>query len=114
MIELINQLQFTKEYWDIRKYYLDTLPKDVEYLAYSLNNNLEIVECRGIVNYEERWNYHNNYDDGDYELFVIVNNIKRKGWFSLKREDVVAFQKVNIEIWKTTLLNELNRLNRLS
>lgn len=92
------------------KDYLKILKDNTEYDAWTLNDKLEVVKCKGIIENNGSWNYHNNYDDSENEMFVIIDKRKVKKWFSLNKEEVVKIQQENISKWKLILEQELSRL----
>jgi len=94
--------------------YLKVLKEKTEYDAWTLNEKLEVVKCKGIIENNGSWNYHNNYDDSENEMYVIINNQKIKKWFSLNKEDVIKVQQGNILKWKNVLQEELKRLEVIS
>ena len=89
------------------------MDRNVVYDAFTLNNNLEVVECKGIVAIN---NGYDRRDSGVKELQIITEpNCYLSKWFSLNREDVVKVQKENIKecnTHMTSIINEkLNELN---
>ncbi len=91
--------------------YLKTMDRNVVYDAFTLNHNLEVVECKGIVAIN---NGYDRRDNGVKELQIITEpNCYLSKWFSLNREDVIKVQKENIKEWKLILENEIQRLNKL-
>jgi hypothetical protein len=113
-MELKNYLSTPSKNGQIVEDYLKVLKVDVEYPAFSLNDKLEIIECKGIISNNGSWNYHNNYDDSQNELYIIVGTKKTCQWFTLNKEDVAKVQKENIEKWKAILSNELSRLEAVT
>lgn len=98
----------------IVKDYLKVLKENTEYPAWTVNDNLELVSCMGIIENNGSWNYHGNYDDSKNELYVIFpNRTKRRMWFSLNKEDAIKIQQENIEKWRFKLQHELDRLGVL-
>ncbi len=91
--------------------YLKLLKENSEYDAWTLNDKLEVVACKGLIENNGSWNYHNNYDNSENELYVIIDKQKMDKWFSLNKEDVIKVQKDNIEKWKNQLQKELLRLD---
>ncbi len=113
-MELRHYISTPSTYGQIVEDYLKVLKVDVEYPAFSLNNKLEIIECKGVISNNGSWNYHNNYNDSQNELYIIIEKTKFCQWFSLNKEDVVKVQKENIEKWKAILSNELSRLESVT
>lgn len=112
-MELKYLLSKPYNFGEIVEDYLKVLKEKAEYDAWTINENLEIVECKGIIESNGSWNYHNNYDDSSLELYVIINKSKRPSWFSLNKDDVVKIQQENIDKWKILLNNELLRVDCL-
>lgn len=94
--------------------YLKVLREGHQYSAWTLNDKMEVVECKGLVENNCSWNYHNNYDDSENELYVIIENEKIKQWFSLNKEDVVNIQQENVSKWKLILEQELSRIQEIT
>ncbi len=94
--------------------YLKVLKEEKEYPAYTINDYLEIIECKGVISNNGSWNYHNNYDDSKNELYVIIDDRKINKWFSINREDVEKVQAENIIQWKLKLADEINRVDKLN
>lgn len=99
---------------EIVKDYLKVLKEGKEYSAYTLNDDLEVVECKGIILNNGSWNYHNNYDDSENELYVMMYGLRINKWFSLNKEDVEKAQTENIIQWKLKLADEINRVDKLN
>ncbi len=99
---------------EIVKEYLKKMTEKVEYNGFTINDNLEVVECKCTIISDGSWNYHNNYDNSQLELAIIVGkNTTRGQWFSLSKEEAINIQKENIKEYKKILANELLRLNGL-
>ena len=111
-MKLEYNIDIPSHYGQIVKDYLKVLTLNKEYDVYSLNDNLEIIRCKGIIKNNESWNYHNNYDDSENELYIIYNKHIIKKWFSLNREDVEEIQQKNIKNWQNILNKELLRLKQ--
>lgn len=94
--------------------YLKTLEKNVKYEAFTIDDKLNVIECKGIIENNENYNFHNNYDNSENELYVIdSHNRKTKKWFTLDKKEAVKIQMENIEMYKVLLLDELLRINKL-
>lgn len=101
---------------DIVKEYLKTMEENKLYDAFTINNDLEIVECKGVIRNNGSYNYHNNYDDSDNELYIKSNNNSCKydsKWFTLNKEEAIKIQQEHLAKWKEILTNENNRLDLL-
>ena len=94
---------------DIVNDYLKVLEENKEYDAWTINERLEVIECKGSIKNNESWNYHNNYDSSENELYVGTHT----KWFSLNKGEVINIQKENISRWKLELEQELLRLENL-
>lgn len=94
--------------------YLKVLKVKTEYDAWTLNDKLEVVKCKGLIENNGSWNYHNNYDDSENEMYVIIDKKKINQWFSLNKEDVIKVQQENILKWENMLQKELLRLEVVS
>ena len=88
-----------------------------EYPAYTINDGFEIVECFGIVESDNSWNYHNNYDDSEDILSCIFRDKISEGkinkWFTLNKDEVIKIQKENLEIWMKILQEEILRISNM-
>lgn len=82
--------------------YKKVLQVDEEYNAYTINKDCEIVKCKGLISNNGAWNYHNNYDTSEDELYVkfMGSNHKKEQWWTLsekealeKQKEVIAFEK---------------------
>lgn len=94
--------------------YLQVLDADVEYDAWTIDDSLEIVKCKGIIKNNESWNYHNNYDDSKEELYVkISGQAVSKRWFTLNLKEAVEVLKPMLTEWKNLLEIELERVKAL-
>ena len=114
-MELKFKPQLPKSRGKIVEDYLKFLAKNADYDVYTLNDELEIVKCKGRIKNNDVWNYHNNYDDSEDELFVMLNlSGYNARWFSLNREEVEKVQKENIEEWRKMLEEEVTRLTLIT
>ncbi len=93
--------------------YLKTLMQDVEYSAWTINDKLEVVECKGIIANNGSYNYHYNYDNSQNELYIVENKLYIRQWFSLNKQEVIDIQQLNILKWKAILQEELSRIDSL-
>ena len=93
--------------------YLKVLKENEGYPAWTLANDLSLLSCTGIIKNNDSYNYHNNYDDSENELFVISGHMHEKRWFSLNKEEVIKVQKENLLKWKTNLEGEIKRLDSM-
>lgn len=100
---------------DIVEKMLKIIERDKEYDVWTLNEKLEVVQCKGIIKNNESWNYHNNYDNSEDELYVQLNKHKGfvKQWFSLNKRAAVKAQQTNISQLKKLLQKELDRLDKI-
>lgn len=99
---------------EIVKDYKKILQTKVWYKAWTINDSLEIVECEGSIQNNNSWNYHNNYDDSEDELYIKKNNHIINKWFTFNKDEIVKIQKENIEAWKKVLTDELLRLTEIA
>ncbi len=113
-MELKHCLSTPSNYGKIVEAYLKVLKEKTEYDAWTLNEKLEVVKCKGLIENNGSWNYHNNYDDSENKLYVIIDKKKINKWFSLNKEDVIKVQQENILKWKNMLQEELSRLEVVS
>ena len=113
-MELKHYISTPSKYGQIVTDYLKVLKEKTEYDAWTLNDKLEVVQCKGFIENNGSWNYHNNYDDSENEMYVIINKQKINKWFSLNKEDVIKVQQENILKWKNMLQEELSRLERVA
>lgn len=93
--------------------YLKTLQVDTFYSVYTLDDNLNLIECLGKIKNDGNWHYHHNYDNSENALYILLNDVCTIRWFSLNKEEVLKIQQENIESWKNILNKELSRLNDL-
>jgi len=113
-MELKHYLNLPLPYGKIVEDYLKVLEVDTEYKAYTVNDNLEVVECIGIIKNNGMYDYHKNDDISQNEMYVIGDGIMNFGkWFTLNKNEAVKIQKENIKMWKDVLNNELNRIENL-
>lgn len=97
--------------------YLKVLKENTKYSAWTINDDLEVVPCDGIIRNNESWNYHNNYDNSESELYVVIGDRNRtylNRWFSLNKDEVIKVQQENIINYKNMLYNEILRLDELT
>ncbi len=109
-MEIRHYLSTPSTYGQVVIDYLKVLKEKTEYDAWTLNEKMEVVKCNGIIENNGSWNYHNNYDDSENEMYVIIDKQKVKRWFSLNKEDVVKIQEENISKWRMKLEQEISRL----
>lgn len=94
--------------------YLKVLELNNEYAAFTVDDDLNIVNCKGSISSDGSWNYHNNYDDSENVMFVkFENNYKIQRWFTLNKSEAIKIQQENIIKWKEILNAELKRLEEL-
>lgn len=113
-MKIEHSLSLPPKCGQIVKDYLKVLNVDTEYPAYSLNEKLEIIECKGVISNNESWNYHKDCDDSENELYVVIGKVRTAKWFTLNKEDAVRVQKENIEKWRAILVDELSRLDTIT
>lgn len=114
-MELKFKPELPKSRGKIVEDYLKLLAKNTDYDVYTLNDELEIIKCKGKIKNNDAWDYHNNYDDSEDELFVMINSSGyNKRWFSLNREEVEKVQKENIQEWWKMLEEEVTRLTLMT
>lgn len=113
-MKLEHYLSTPLTYGEIVKNYLKVLQENKPYPAWTLNDNLEVIECKGLIKNNGSYNYHNNYDDSENELYIIDRSTKLKKWFSLNKEEVVKVQRENIAKWRECLEAELLRLESIA
>jgi len=118
-IQLEEYLHLPYPSGEIVDRYLAVLQENVEYPAFTIDSNLNVIECVGIIKKNGSYNYHNNYDDSSNELYCLVgnefNNVRSEynQWFSLNKNEVIELQKKLIVKWKSVLERELKRINEL-
>lgn len=113
-MKLKHYLSTPKTYGQIVDDYLKVLKVNEEYSAWTINDELEVVSCKGIIENNGSWNYHNNYDDSENELYAAFDGLKVKQWFTLNKDEAIKIQQENIKKWKLTLNKELNRIDTIS
>lgn len=113
-MKLEHDIILPSKFRETVKDYLKVLIENKEYPAYTINDDLEIIECKGVISNNGSWNYHNNYDDSENELYVIIDGRRINKWFSINREDVEKVQAENIIQWNLKLADEINRVNKLN
>ncbi len=109
------QLTLPQTTGPIIEQYLKVLSTNTPYTAYTLDDDLNVITCNGIIENNKRYNYHNNYDNSELELFIIKANGKKiNRWFSLNKNEVIQQQLLNINNWRARLEKELTRLQTIS
>lgn len=99
---------------EIVKEYLKTLELDKRYDAWTVEENLEVVPCIGLVKNNGSWHYHHNYDDSENELAIFTDRGHYLAkWFTLDKEEAIAVQQENIKEWEKILKAELKQLKKL-
>lgn len=98
-------------YGQIVKDYLLKLEEKTEYEGYTLTENLEIVKCNVKISNNGNYNYHNNYDDSELELYCKLKFNYEKHWFSLNKSEVIKLQKEKIKEWRHKLQEEIERID---
>ena len=100
----------TKELVDSYKKVLEV---GKEYNVYTLDDDINIIECKGFIKSDGSWNYHNNYDDSQDTLFILnrFNNQERK-WFTLNHSEIEKIRDENREEYIKVLENELKRFKK--
>lgn len=98
----------------IVKDHLQVLELNTWYDVYTILDDFTIVQTKGCIKSNESWNYHNNYDDSENEMYVKHNGNEFRRRFFLKYSEVKEIQKKNIEMWKKMLNAELERLDSLT
>jgi hypothetical protein len=94
--------------------YLKVLKANTEYPVFTLDDDLEIIECKGLIANNGSWNYHNNYDDSENVLYVFLYGpTKINKWFTLNKDEAIRLQKHHITQWEATLRAELKRLKEI-
>ncbi len=113
-MELDFRVKLPCHFGEIVDDYLKVMSKKKAYKGYTVSDNLEVVECLGVIDSNGSWNYHNNYDDSKLELAIITSvNSTRSKWFTLDRKEAEKVQQENIERYTEILNNELLRLKSL-
>lgn len=81
-----------KRIFEIEEKYVKTEKK---YDAYSIDDNLEIIKGVGVIKSNGMWNYHNNYDDSEDELYFIPSRYPRyyNKWWTPSLEEAKKIQK---------------------
>lgn len=82
--------------------------------AYSLNDELEIIEGQGRIKSDNRWNYHCNYDDSeDCMFFKIEGRSEKEQYFTTSLEEIKKIQQENIKAYRKVLQDEIKRIDNL-
>lgn len=111
-MKLNFELKLPYHFGEIVNEYLKTMQIKTKYNAYTISDELEVIECVGIIQSDGSWNYHNNYDDSELELAIVTSKNSNLGrWFTLDKEEAEKIQRENIKEWKEVLNNELLRLH---
>lgn len=84
------------------------------YDAFTIDNTLEIIKCKGFIESNGHYNYHNNYDSSEDVLMISVpNRSHREQWFTLDINEAKKVQQNLINEWKVSLNTEISRINQL-
>lgn len=99
---------------EIIKTFLKVIELNKEYDAVTIDDDLNVVNCKGSISSDGSWNYHNNYDDSENVMYVkFESGYKIQRWFSFAKQEVINIQQANIIKWKEVLNAELKRLEEL-
>lgn len=112
-MELRQQLKLPPYYGEIVDKYLNVLEDNVYYDVYTIDDELRIVHCKGIIQNNGHYNYHNNYDNSENNLFVKLNNKVQSRWFTLNEKEAKEVQQKLIQEWLLVLNQEIERLKTL-
>ena len=112
-MELKHYLKIPYCRGEIVSTYLKVLKENVQYEAWTIEDNMEVVRCMGIIKNNGSWNYHNNYDNSENELYVVIEKTIQARWFSLNRDEAITVQRNNIIKWESIINEEKNRLRHV-
>ncbi len=101
---------------EIVENYLKVLIPEKGYEAWTLNDDLTISKVIGWIKNNGAWNYHNNYDESEFELYIKRGDnylAYEERWFSINQEEVIKIQKENITRIVSELNEEITQINNL-
>lgn len=71
---------------------------DEEYTAYSINDKLEVVKGKGVIQNNDRYNYHKNEDISEDELyFKFTSTTITNRWWTPSKKEAIEKQKELID-----------------
>lgn len=111
--KLKHSIDLPSHYGKIVEDYLKVLSKDTKYDAWTIDDELRVVKCKGIIKSNGSWNYHNNYDNSEDELYCIIGTQTDSRWFTLNEKEAIQIQKKNLDKWKETIGEELTRIKKI-
>ncbi len=77
--------------------------------AFSINDQLEIVEVTGTISSNGRWNYHNNYDSSE----LVLKCDGKEQWWTPCYSEAKQVQKENIDARLAKIKKEVINLASL-
>lgn len=103
---IIDEIYHLNHLQILAKEYLKILEPNVEYKCYYINDNLEIIQGKGIIKNDGLYNYHKNEDISNDTLYVIGYEYKNKPkWWSLSLDKAKQKQSQLIAL-KLAMLNK--------
>lgn len=98
---------------EIIKDHLKVLELGTWYDVFTITNDFKVISTKGAIQNNGSWNYHNNYDDSENEMYVKINGNALSRRFFLKEKEARKVQEYNIQKWKVKLEAEIERVNAL-
>jgi len=95
--------------------YLKLLREDEVYDGYYLGDNLEILKAKCTISNDGSYNYHNNYDDSQPTLYIILDErgTKIERWWTLSENEIKEKQSYVIEGRIKDLKKQINFLESI-
>lgn len=103
---------------------LNVIDQDQLIKGYTLDDSLNVVQVWCSIENDGRYNYHNNYDSSEPEMYVYMCDVdleekdrkryRHERWWTLSLEKIRMIQKENIQQHMKVLQSELGKLENLT
>jgi len=74
-MQLEQNLKLPPNHGEIVEQYLKVLQRDTKYDAFTISNEFEVIECKGIICNNGRYNWRYNDDISFDEMYVYTNGL---------------------------------------
>lgn len=94
--------------------YLKIFKENEEYDAFSLDDNFNIIKGKGIIKNNNSYNYHNNYDDSENELYFTYTKhykVEKKQQWTISEKEIKEICKREKDRVIQILKNKIAELN---
>jgi hypothetical protein len=110
-MQLTQNISLPPTYGKVVAEYLKLFKHGEYYDAFTLDDNLKIITVKGIVQNNNRYHPHHNYDKSEDELFVryIASAKTEKRFWTVDFNEINAIRMQHIEAWTNTLKTELKK-----